>query len=163
MQIEIVNVTVENKGKYSMATVAYRNDGKLAEKKVMSFGNGAKAFAILGDAKPGQQYNVRAEKNDKGYWDWVEVSEGGATAPAAGAKTTPTPRSTYETPEERAQRQILIVRQSSVSSAIEYYKAQTKAAPTVDQVLEVAKQFENYVFGKKEAEFLDDLTDDIPL
>ena len=92
----------------------------------------------------------------------------------ATSKPSTSPKSTYETPEERAKRQVLIVRQSSLSSAIELLKTDKKS-PTVPEVLQVAKQFEAYVFGNDDPFGLeskepvnklptvDDLEDDIPM
>ena len=38
MRIEVLNVSVEDKGKYKMMEVAYKgDDGKVTAKKVMSF------------------------------------------------------------------------------------------------------------------------------
>ena len=67
MQIEVVSVSVEDKGKYQMATVAYRKDGKLGEKKLMSFGGGVEAYKVLSKAQAGQVFEVKAVKNDKGF------------------------------------------------------------------------------------------------
>jgi hypothetical protein len=57
------------------------------------------------------------------------------------------PKSTYETPEERAKKQIYIVRQSSIGSAIDMLSVGSKSPPKVDEVIAVAKQFEEYVFN----------------
>jgi hypothetical protein len=84
-------------------------------------------------------------------------------------KTNPSPKSTYETPEERAARQVLIVRQSSISSAVEFAVAHKVKDP--QEVIAIAKQFEDYVFGndKVKQEVVEvkpnfsDLEDDIPL
>ena len=50
------------------------------------------------------------------------------------------------TPEERAKKQVYIVRQSSISSAIAYATG-VKAVKTVDELLGIAKMFESYVFN----------------
>jgi hypothetical protein len=157
MNITILSVDIKTtptaKGSYQTADVAYKNNtyqGKVEGKKVMSFGATKKAFEILATASAGETYEVEVVKNDKGYNDWVSMAKataGAPTAPTTASKTNPAPRSTYETPEERAQRQILIVRQSSLSSAVALLTTGAKAAPSVDSVLDVAKSFENYVFG----------------
>lgn len=79
-------------------------------------------------------------------------------------------KSTYETPEERAVKQIYIVRQSSISSAIGLLTTGAKVPPDADAVLEVAKKFETFVFGSTK-EPIDvttafdelDTMDDIPI
>ena len=82
------------------------------------------------------------------------------TKPATGGRVT---GSNYETKEERAQRQVYIIRQSSISSAVELLGTGAKTA----DVIATAKEFEAYVFAKeanptKEVNF-DDLEDDIPV
>lgn len=64
-------------------------------------------------------------------------------------KTTPytSPKSTYETPEERAKKQVYIVRQSSITAALTYI-GDTKKVSTND-VIAIAKQFEAYVFDNQ--------------
>jgi len=117
----------------------------------MSFGNAAGVFARLTSAKPGDAFEIKSEKNDKGYWDWIGIDNAGATSvTAAKPAGNATPKSTYETAEERANRQVLIVRQSSLSNAIEYYKLNSKIFPTIEQVTELASYFEDFVFGKKD-------------
>lgn len=167
MQISILNVTISTKptktGKsYQEADIAYKNlsfGGKVEGKKLLSFGAQAETFKTLANAQTGQAFEVDVVKNDKGYNDWVKATEAvpGSTntqqaAAATGAATrlgaTQAPRSTYETPEERAQKQVYIIRQSSISSAIDLLGTNSKAALKVEDVLEVAKRFEDYVFGK---------------
>lgn len=168
MNIEVLSVSVEDKGKYKMAEVAYKGgDGKVTSKKLMSF-NHPEVFKTFADAKQGNVFSVESQKNDKGYWDWISASVGGAVGGAIG-KAAPTqgnasPKSTYETAEERANRQVLIVRQSSLSNAVEFLGLNTKKVPSVQEVVEVATFFENYVFGKTSspsADIMEDLESDI--
>lgn len=176
MQIEVLSTSVEDKGKYKQLEVAYKGgDGKVSSKKIMSFA-APDVFKVLANSKQGDIFDVTTVKNDKGYWDWILVLNGSANGSASGsasgsvkAATTssPTPRSTYETPEERANRQVLIVRQSSVSNAIEFYKLNAKKQPSTQEIIEVAQFFENYVFGKNTSPKFDgglaEMNDDIPL
>jgi hypothetical protein len=171
MQIELISTSVEDKGKYKMMVVTHRNsEGKLGEKKLMSFGAGADVFKFLTSAPPAK-YDVGTNKNDQGYWDWVSINPAGASAAAApqSAKAggaTPAPRSTYETPEERAIKQKYIVRQSSIGHAIELLGLNSKKVPTTEEVITVAKQFEDYVFGVTTVATsngsIEELHDDIP-
>jgi hypothetical protein len=121
-------------------------------------------FKVLAESLPGQTYNIDSQKNaETGYWDWVSatrVLEGGtsevAPAPAApsaaysrpSSPATAAPKSNYETPEERAAKQVYIVKQSSISSAIDLLTTGAKSPPTVAAVLETAQQFTDFVFGK---------------
>jgi len=159
--IQIVTTSIETKptakGSYQQMEVVYKNlsfQGKVESKKVMSFGAAADTFKTLANAQGGQQYEITIVKNPQGYNDWTACSpatgspshsEGAQTATAVKANTTP--RSTYETPEERAQRQVLIVRQSSLSSAVASLSIGSKSAPKPAEVIAVAKEFEAYVFG----------------
>lgn len=54
----------------------------------------------------------------------------------------------FETKEEREKKQVYIVRQSSISAAISLLKTEKKV-PTTFEILETAKQFEQFVFGGK--------------
>ena len=76
-----------------------------------------------------------------------------------------TPRSTYETPEERAKKQVYIVRQSSIANAIQFYALVNVEDVTnsVENILATAKQFEHYVFSTDPVQELIDMEDDIPL
>ena len=177
LKIEIINVQSTTKptakGSYVMLDVAFKrlDTGKIEGKKIMSFTN-KEVFAALSKATNGQQFTITTEKNaETGYWDWTAVSAGGgaeAQAPAKGASAAgfSSPKSNYETPEERAARQVLIVRQSSLSSAIELL-ANEKKPPTVEEVLRTADIFTNWVFQKgvslEQPVNLMDMDDDIPM
>lgn len=163
MNITILSIDIKTvpttKGSYQTADVAYKNNsfqGKVEGKKIMSFGATKDSFATLATAQPGQTFEVTIVKNDKGYNDWVAMAQAvpGAASPAANAPATggvkpaaAAPRSTYETPEERAQRQVLIVRQSSLSSAVALLTTGAKTPPSTQAVVDTAKAFEAYVFG----------------
>jgi hypothetical protein len=155
LKIEIIGVTVENKGKFRMATIAYKGpDGKPDGKKIPSFAN-KEVFNTLSTAQQGDIFDVKSQKNaETGYWDWVEVSQAGkntgaeAGSPRAVASAA---RSNYETPEERAKRQVYIVRQSSISAAVELAKLQGETEVVESDIIESARKFEAYVFGIGEA------------
>lgn len=156
--IEIISVTTERRDKFSTAVVNHKTaDGKVDSKKVQSF-TFKDVFDTLSKANQGDVFEIESkkiknEKDGKEYWTWVSATpstsgERPVNSSTAG-KTVRT--STYETPEERAARQVYIVRQSSIANAIEYRGGQGKGN-SVEDILEVAKQFEAYVFGNvKEA------------
>ena len=170
MLINIVDVgapnthAAKNGRSYQSIEVTYKDEqGQVKNKKIMSFSNPSVFNHIKGLAK-GDQINLRTEKDANGYWQWTGI--GGdtpvaqETKPATGGRVT---GSNYETKEERAQRQIYIIRQSSISSAVELLGTGAKTA----DVIATAKEFEAYVFAKeanptKEINF-DDLEDDIPV
>lgn len=156
LNVEVVRVQTEPKGKYQVASVDYKGpDGRIDNKKLVSFAN-KDVFKLFSNAQQGDVFDVTSEKDGNGYWQWTSaVSAGKVVAPASGNTATnsgtrsntgtASPRSTYETPEERAKKQVYIVRQSSVSSAIDLLKS-PKGTPDVEEVIAVAKQFESYVF-----------------
>lgn len=158
--IQIIDVSIEDvptaKGGYKAMSVAFKDleTGKVDAKKLMSFATDKGVWATLEKSTKGDTFSVELQKDEKGYWQWIAIHRQDA-APTK-AVTAPT-KPTYETPDERAQRQILIVRQSSVASAVELLKDHGKQ-PNPEEVIKVAKQFEAYVFGTGMA----DLTDDIP-
>lgn len=180
MQFSIQVVQVEKttkptaKGSYQMLEVAYKNlsSGKLESKKIMSFASD-KAFKALADAKQGEQYTITSEKNDKtGYWDWHDASQaapGAAPVVDAGlstpSKALPAVRSTYETPEERAKKQVYIIKQSSISAALKMFEL-NKEKPTLDAVTALAQELTDWVFEQPSVNTpeptLADMTDDIP-
>lgn len=154
MKIEIVEVRVENKGKYRMANVNYKtvggpNDGKVDGKKIASFAF-KDVFKALSEAQTGDQFDVQSEKNDKGYWDWKVVTPSGKnTAPTSSTYSATVKKGgDWETAEERAKKQVYIVRQSSITAAIELAKLNGSTGPiTESDVIESAKKFESFVFG----------------
>jgi len=173
MNVTILSVTINTKpttrGSYQEADVAYKNNtfqGKVEGKKIMSFGASKKAFEVLSEGTAGgKTYEVTVVKNDKGYNDWVDMKEASvdastspSKAPTSGAN--PAPRSNYETPEERAQRQVLIVRQSSLSAAISTIGVGAKGVKPAD-VLALADQYSDWVFQRKSkgASGFDDIPD----
>lgn len=140
-----VNVVPADSGKYQVAEVSYNREGKDEVKKVMSFA-APEVFKSLSAMKSfPTDVNITLKKEGK-YWNWVGIEVAAASPKqAAGA---PVRQSTYETPEERAKKQVYIVRQSSITAALDYLKHNLGDKKlTVDDVLGVAKQFEQYVFA----------------
>lgn len=174
MNITILSVDIKTvptaKGSYSVAEVAFKNNsfqGKVEGKKVMSFGGGAKAFQTLQNAVTGDTFDVEVVKNAQGYNDWVSMVKAAvADAPIGASNSTskPAARSSYETAEERAQRQVLIVRQSSLGHAVSSLSIGAKTAPKFDDIVALARQFEQYVFGVTgmEGSGFDDMPNDFP-
>lgn len=155
IQIQFLSSVVENKGRWNQAEIAYKdlNNGKVASKKLMSFNN-KDVYNTLTGAKSGEIYNVELVKNEKGFWDWTAVSSSTsvdtsnvtASASSIPARANTSPKSTYETAEERAQRQVMIVRQSSAATAVQALKTDKKALSAAE-VITFAKELESYVMG----------------
>ncbi len=162
VKVDVVTVPTQ-KGSYQKAEAIYKNNsfgGKVESKAVMSFGAGQESFKVLASATPGDTFEVNVVKNDKGYNDWVSMQKSagnssvspqqGQVSFAGGAGSTQGPRtSTYETPEERAKKQVYIVRQSSASVAQSALSVGAKSPPKVEDVIDYAKKLEAYVFDTK--------------
>ena len=169
MLINIIDVgapnthAAKNGRSYQSIEVTYKDDqGQVKNKKLMSFSNPS-VFNHIKDLTKGDQINLRTEKDAAGYWQWIgiegdkTVTTETKTTPQAGGRVT---GSNYETKEERAARQVLIVRQSSLSSAVELLGP----GKSVEEVLAVAKQFEDYVFAKSTGiDAINEMEDDFPL
>ena len=107
--------------------------------------------ASLNSLAVGDDIVVTLEKKGD-FWEVESITKGtGNTSIPTGGTATPTKitGSNYETKEERALRQRLIVRQSSLSSAIAFFE-KAKAAPSVEEVIGVAERFTEYVFEDKQ-------------
>ena len=161
--IEVVNVgaieTVPTKNgrSYQQVEIAYKKDGKIEGKKLVDFTDKAFFKAAL-EWKPGDILNIISEKNEKGYWQWVGLAAGGGTTnvPAGGKAAVP-----YTADKDR---QIMIVRQSSLGHAVATLAVGSKGVKPED-VIAVAKQYEAFVLGTEPqaaAKAIDDLKDDIP-
>jgi hypothetical protein len=169
IQIQLLSVAVETKptakGSYQQLEVAYKdlsNQGKVSSKKIMSFSN-KKVFDSLSIAKPASTFEISMVKNDKGYWDWTDVkrTEGVASVTVQSSQqsgqnntssTASVSKGGWETPEERAKKQIYIVRQSSISAAVNALSVGVKTPPKAVEVIEYARELEAYVFESDKAQ-----------
>lgn len=162
MNVQIIKVEETKKGKFDCLNVDYKNleNGKVASKPVMQFHG---AYEVLKAAKAGQDYNVKAAKDKNGYWIWDSAAEGIVGVPKTQV-TQPAPRSTFETPEERARRQVYIVRQSSLATAVEYINGGNTGAISPEEVIKLADKFARYVLDVQPnpLQGIVDLEDDIP-
>ena len=160
---------------YQQLEVAYKNNtfGKIESKKLMPFGANKAAFDALANASVGSIFEVTVSKNDAGYNDWtvvVQAPPGSAQVMQQGGSINTAPgkltggnsvqvKSTYETPEERAKKQVYIIRQSSISSAVDTLTAGAKSAPTSDAVLALAQTYYNWVMQDPTAAVATDVFD----
>jgi hypothetical protein len=182
MLINIIDVaqpqtsTNRNGRQYQSLEVTYKDDqGRVSSKKLMSFSN-PDVFRTAQTWEKGDSVNIAMEKDDAGYWNWTAVLADGEVAPAptsqsvaasstsdSKAKPTRVTGSNYETKEERALRQLMIVRQSSLSNAVATLATHGKPLSSAD-VVALAKQYERFVMegNSSTANVIDDLTGDIP-
>lgn len=163
MKIQILSVSVNTKptarGSYQEADIAFKNlsfAGKVEGRKIMSFGASADTFKVLSVAQPNDIFEVTVVKNDKGFNDWTSAARATeGSADAGGSINALAPKtiggatrvSSFETPEERAKKQVYIIRQSSIASAIALLSANSKSSLDVDKVLSTATKLTDYVLG----------------
>src|SRR3972149_5229851 len=154
VSVEIdVQVAKNGGGTYPGARLSYRDEnGALKEKGFHNnvFKFNASLKTQLSNLSTGQHFVMTMEKEGE-FWNVksilpVSAEQKQTETPSSGANTKPytSPKSTYETPEERAKRQIYIVRQSSINQAIEYRGSKVD----IHEILATAKQFEAHVFGE---------------
>lgn len=161
MRVKIVNINIETvagKKNYRKATVIYSFNGQARTQNVMDFANPA-VFKQLAEwdntGLPTEEVEVEVGKNSGGFNEWRSIGN----APASDGPTQPTGPSVsapkagsfvstgrdFETREERAARQVLIVKQSSLAQAVEFLGPQSTGT-TEEEVLETAQRFADWVF-----------------
>lgn len=166
MKVQITNVQIENitkgRSKYSKATVSYTFNGEARSQSVMSFSN-PEVFKTVQELI-GQWVEVETGKNDAGYNEWrsVKRADAGGTTATLPAGTTRVSGSNYETKEERAARQVLIVKQSSLSAAVATLTPGAKAPLSPEDVKKVAQDFADWVFTTDSFNEIAEMQDDIP-
>lgn len=170
LNVEVVQVKSETKmsktGKaYQVLEIAYKDlkEGKFTAKKMTSYADKA-VYDSFANAKQGDIFTVTSEKNGE-YWEWTAVQQaapGTTVAPATASKTTTiAPKSTYETPEERARRQVNIAKTSGISNAIALLSVGSKSAPSVADVLKTAQQFTDFILGVEPPKTLAEMESDM--
>ncbi len=171
--IKIIKIATENKGKYQQAKVSYEETGtgKVTSKTLLSFLH-EDVFKTITNASMDDVFTIEMQKepgkDGKEYWQWITATKGEAAPPSAtsvgktGTVASSSPRNTYETPEERAQKQVYIVRQSSLGHAIETIKVGSKTQPNPNEVVELAKFYEKYVFGLDAMTAITSMANDLP-
>ncbi len=113
--VQEVSVTTVTSGKkpYNVAEVTYSTDrGENKTKKIMSFSNPG-VFATV--SKMAQGTRIEVENDGAPYYNWTSIKTVAEDAPSAttAPKSGVVQRGNFETPEERAARQVLIVRQAA--------------------------------------------------
>lgn len=164
MKVSIISVSISSKqskaGKgYQNAEVVYKNldSGKVENKNITQYST---IFKAVADAQSGQVFDVKSEKNDGGYWEWTSfVRDTNPAAAAATSVATPAKGGTWETPEERAKKQVYIIKQSSLSAAVAMLTPGAKTALSVDQVVAVAQQLTDFVLGTHKTDIFEEKND----
>ena len=152
MKIKVISFELTQKDKYSVAEVTYRSldrEGKVSSKKVMSFN---KVYETASKVQKDEVYDITSEKDKNDYWVWTAMVKSDEkdvqTVSASGsnfrvAKST----NTYETPEERALKEVRLARKNGLNVAVEYLKATKGAKFNVDEVITVAERFADFAIA----------------
>jgi hypothetical protein len=165
MQTVIKSVDVQWTGvgqkRWGKAVVKHERDGKELTQNVVSFKN-PEVFKKVQELI-GQTVEVESVKEGD-FWNWKNVSTtasvgttGSASSPAPATRVT---GSNYETKEERAKRQVLIVKQSSLSAAVATLTPGAKAALDPKVVLDLAQRYTDWVFEVDNS--IESMSNDIP-
>lgn len=181
MLINVIDVgsvnthSAKNGRQYQSLEVTYKNEqGQAQSKKLMSFSN-PDVFKAAQSWTKGDSVNIATEKDGNGYWQWTKILAEGESAPVSnapagntGGSTTRVAGSNYPTVEERAQTQVYIIRQSSLTNAVSTLTTTGKAVSS-DEVLALARVYEGHVLGIenkpqsiKEPDSIEELSSDIP-
>lgn len=161
------NATIKGKtGNYTGYKLTYRDkEDSLKEQafheKALQYNAALKNG--LDQLEPDDEFTMVKEKEGE-YWNVKNIFKGSQaeTKPAAKAASAAPSNggSTYATKEERAQTQVYIVRQSSITAALKLAEVNGNKKATVSDVLKDATQFEQWVmFGKvldSQTDFEDD-------
>jgi hypothetical protein len=155
---EVVIETVKKGPRsYQTASVVHTYNGNSRTQKIVSFAN-PETFKTVSQLKAGDVIDVDVTKNEGGFNQWAKITrvseeelETGQPDSAVVATRAAAPSSgkvvgsNYETREERAARQVLIVRQSCLAQSVMVHKDDVF---DVDTVLQTAQTFVDWVFEK---------------
>ena len=137
------------KDKYGRLDIEYITGGKQQKKTLTAVAETKNVVNVLKDASVGDSYEIKLEKDGQ-YWNWVDAVQAGQneekpvkTHFQAGTKGN------WETPEERAARQVYIIKQSSLANAISFQQAFSANPTSIEDVLEVAQVFTDWVLGNE--------------
>jgi hypothetical protein len=134
MQIDVIDVskpafTKTDKGGYNKIEVAYKEGGKVTGKQLVDFGKGKSVYDFfIANPKPGSVV-ITTEKDGK-YINWTAVATAAAGSSNQSQESEAPPATTGTGSRGR-------VTGSNGTKELE-----------VSKVIEIAKQYEAYVFGK---------------
>ena len=163
VEIDISIPKQDGSGSYKGSRLVYTDDSGKVQTQAFhenTFKFNAALKQQLKELKAGDNVVIDKEKPEgSSFWKVNGILKSTVSGSATNGTTASTPahaspKSTYETPEERAKKQVYIVRQSSIANAIAFFH--TEKNVTTTKVLEVAKQFEDYVFGNDRTPKFDD-------
>ena len=154
-------------GAYKGSKIIYKDvEGKVKEK---AFHENTfkynKAFEKeLHALSAGDSFVATLEKKGE-YWNWLAIKKSTGETPTMAKPAATSTGSNWETAEERKNKQVYIIRQSSISAALKVLELNGNKKISVKDVTLLADELTNWVLGqaKQETEAtFDDLENDIP-
>jgi len=136
-------------GTYPAWQLIYTVDGKVEslQKHMKGLGFSPGLRESLASLVAGDDVTVQLEKKGD-FWEVEKITKGHSGTPsvAGSTATTKVAGSNYETKDERAARQRLIVRQSSLTAAINFYVMNGEKKVALPAILGLAEEFTDFVF-----------------
>lgn len=176
------DVKKQGGGTYKGWELVYKTpDGEVRTiaKPVQGLRYNAALKKALEDLSPSDEFTLVQEKNAQGFNDvksivkgFSDVEQAPAQTKEVASKSASTNNNSYtqrdfETKEERALKQKLIVRQSSVAQAVQILSVGAKSPLKVDEVKEIADALTDYVYNGTDTRRAfnadEELGNDIPL
>lgn len=145
-----LEVTPVSSGKahYEKLLVHYSENGASRKTSLLSF-KVPSLTDFLKNTPKGSVIEVELVQSGE-YLNWVGAKLANVAAPQA-TKSFAAPKSNYETPDERAYRQVLIVRQSCLAQAVASF-GDSVASTDSDIICEIAQEFVDWVFSGQESQ-----------
>lgn len=144
MQILLKEVKNPRKeGKWGKLDIVYVKDGKESKRTLVAIGNTKDVMnAFREPGAVGSVFEIgltTTEKDGQTYYNWDSAKKVEGSA-AKETKSSYTSKSTYETPEERALKNISICRQNALTNAVVFLSAKEGKA-TPEDVISLATVF----------------------
>lgn len=165
--VDLVKATTKTNKPYEFVDLMYKNKSfqdKVEGKKVMPFGN-KEVFDVLKNSEKGDVFFIGRTKNADGFWDWDKISaesnshkqveEVGHPISKSPVGKSVSSGSNWETAEDRAKKQVYIIRQSSLTNAVNTLVGNVNP----DDVKVTAQTYINFVLGIDDPDVTED---DIP-
>jgi len=146
IELEIDVLIKGQSGTYSGSKLVYKDgNGKVQEKAFHenTFKYNAAFKEELTSLKAGDTFTAIAEKNGA-YWNWVSISK---DKPEAVAKPATTSGGNWETSEERKNKQLYIIRQSSITAAIKVLEMNGVKKVVTNEVTKIADELVFWIYN----------------
>lgn len=160
IDVEVGNAITKSNKPYEFLELTFKNlsfEGKAETKKIMPFGS-KEVFNTLKNAQKGTVYTVLREKSPDGFWNWIGIVEGEETIETSQKDNKPQStaqvvKSSFESPDERAKKQLYIIRQSSLTNAV------NTAVASLDPVavITIAEEYIDFVLNGSSVSLEEDL------